>query len=216
MIEALDDTLAWLFRVRSEPGSLLQQAAISFEMPDTEWRSRINRLTLCCYLYDVRENKSLRTNDPLVARGPDGRFLTQPPPPRIDCTYCITAWNPRGDTSAINSGDAVRFEHRLLSQALALLLRHPQVERNTLADPDGGARRAPPHPTRISSVDEQRGMSEFWTALGQQPKPSLNFVLTMAIPVQEATASSPRVQHVELRGEIQDPHPHPRSPEEPA
>src|SRR5690606_38243794 len=95
MIRDLDATIQTLLETLAPPGSELADADISFDLPDAEWRGSLANLTVNCYLYDVRENLELRTNERLIQRSELGvPMALRRPPVRIDCTYCITAWSP--------------------------------------------------------------------------------------------------------------------------
>ncbi len=184
MIRDLDDTIQILLKDKAPAGSEeLAQADISFDIPDADWRAGLAKLTVNCYLYDVRENQELRTNEPLLQRSPDGtRAARRRAPVRIDCAYCITAW------SAADS-DSVLEEHRLLSQVLEVLLKHPtippEVLQGSLVD------QIPPYPTVITAPDGVKNQPEFWGALDQQLKPSLNYVITLAVMLDEPPAELP-------------------------
>lgn len=178
MIRDLDDTLQSLLTDRAPPGSELSGATISFALPDSDWRQHIGNLTVNCYLYDVRENALLRSGQTLVQRSEDGsRASRRRPPVRIDCAYCITAWSRA-------QSESVADEHRLLSQVLLVLLKHPTIPADLLRG--SLASQIPPYPTVIASPDGVKNQPEFWGALDQQLKPSLNYVVTLAMMVDEA------------------------------
>lgn len=186
MIHHLDDTIKELLLQNAEDGSLLKGADISFDLPDAQWRAGLEKLTVNCYLYDVRENRDLRTNEPLIQRN---HVPLQPnsntskaarvrPPVRIDCAYCITAWSPADDVS-------VAEEHQLLSEVLVVLLQNPtitdqEILQGTLKE------QIPPYPTVIAAPDGVKNQPEFWSALNQLLKPSLNYVVTLAYMLDEA------------------------------
>ena len=185
MIRDLDDTILELLETRAAPGSELAGADINFDLPDADWRGSLTALTVNCYLYDVRENAELRTNEPLLQRSLDGtRAVRRLPPKRIDCAYCITAWSPA-------TSESVLEEHRLLSQVLLVLLRHPTIPADVLQG--SLADQVPPYPTVIASSDGVKNQPEFWGALDQQLKPSLNYVVTLAMILDEPPAILPRV-----------------------
>lgn len=185
MIRDLDDTIQELLETRAAPGSELAGADINFDLPDADWRAGLTTLTVNCYLYDVRENAELRTNEPLLQRSLDGtRAVRRLPPKRIDCAYCITAWSPA-------TSESVLEEHRLLSQVLLVLLRHPTIPADVLQG--SLADQIPPYPTVIASLDGVKNQPEFWGALDQQLKPSLNYVVTLAMILDEPPAILPRV-----------------------
>lgn len=185
MIRDLDDTIQALLETRAPAGSELAGADISFDLPDAEWRGGLDSLTVNCYLYDIRENLEMRTNELLLQRSPDGtRAARRRPPVRIDCAYCITAWSPATDESVLE-------EHRLLSQVLTVLLRNPTIPSDVL---QGSLMdQIPPYPTVIASPDGVKNQPQFWNALDQQLKPSLNYVVTLALILDEAPAELPRV-----------------------
>jgi hypothetical protein len=185
MIRDLDDTIQELLETRAPPGSELAGADISFDLPDADWRAGVNTLTVNCYLYDIRENRELRTTEPLLQRSPDGtRATRRQAPARIDCAYCITAWSPATDESVLE-------EHRLLSQVLKVLLQNPTIPADALQG--GLVDQIPPYPTVIASPDGVKNQPEFWGALDQQLKPSLNYVVTLAMILDEPPAELPRV-----------------------
>lgn len=178
MIRDLDATIQALLEQGADPGSELAQAEISFDIPDADWRSGLETLTVNCYLYDVRENREMRTNEPLVQRNGSlaGR---RRPPVRIDCSYCITAWSPATSESTLD-------EHRLLSQILLVLLRNPTIPSDVLQG--SLVDQIPPYPSVIASPDGVKDQPDFWGALDQQLKPSLNYVVTLAMLLDEDPA----------------------------
>ena len=180
MIRDLDDTVEQLFVTQAPPGSELATASINFELPNAEWRAGLEGLTVNCYLYDIRENRELRTVEPPIQRSADGtRAIRRQAPVRIDCGYCITAWSTAND-------DAVGEEHRVLSQVLRILLRNPTLPaailQGSLVD------QIPPYPTVIATEDVTKNQPEFWGALDQQLKPSLNYIATLAMSLDESPA----------------------------
>lgn len=174
MLRDLDDTMANLLRSAAPAGSLLASADISFELPDATWRGSLSRVTVNCYLYDVHENVALRTQEPIVVRSADKKMAARVRPPvRIDCTYCITAWS-------IATPDPAREEHQLLSDVLMVLLQNPTIPSGALAGSLVG--QIPPYPTVIASQEgTAKTHPEFWHALDQKLKPSLNYVVTLAM-----------------------------------
>src|SRR5689334_6430968 len=97
MINDLDKTLAELLRHSLEPG-LYDQVAISFAPPDNSFPpSSVKLPAIDLFLYDVRENRELRTNERIAERNADGRIVVRPPSVRVDCSYLITAWPGSGE-----------------------------------------------------------------------------------------------------------------------
>jgi hypothetical protein len=182
MIRDLDDTISQLLKTRAPPGSQLAGAEISFDLPDAKWRGELSALTVNCYLYDIRENREMRTHELLTARSADRtRAARLSPPVRIDCAYCITAWS-------MSTTAPVLEEHRLLSQVLLVLLRNPTIP----ADVRQGslAAQLPPYPTVIASQEGVKNQPEFWSALDQKLKPSLNYIVTLAMLLEDVPADA--------------------------
>ncbi len=194
MIRDLDDTIRTLFETRAIPGSELAGADIVFDLPDAEWRAGLVSLTVNCYLYDIRENREMRTNEPIVQRNGDGsRATRRRAPSRVDCAYCITGWSPA-------AAESVLEEHRLLSQVLHIMLRNSTIPADVLQG--SLVDQIPPYPTVIASTEGVKNLPEFWAALDQQLKPSLNYVITLAVLLDETPpeAEMPRVVEQVLVG----------------
>ena len=87
MISHLDKTLEELLR-REVP---LPSASydISFDIPTKDWASKLSKSkeTINLYLYDIKENRELRTNEWQVNRKSDGTVDQEKPPVRIDLSY---------------------------------------------------------------------------------------------------------------------------------
>jgi hypothetical protein len=185
MIRDLDATIQELLETRAPAGSELAGANITFDLPDADWRAGVDTLTVNCYLYDIRENLELRTNEQILQRSADNSgAVRRRPPARIDCAYCITAWSPA-------TAESVLEEHRLLSQVLRVLLLHPTIPADVLQG--GLVGQIPPYPIIIASPDGVKNQPEFWGALDQQLKPSLNYVVTLAMMLDEPPTAFTRV-----------------------
>src|SRR6266487_7198851 len=194
MIRDLDDTIASMLKNRAPVGSALAGAEISFDLPDTKWRNTVSKLTVNCYLYDIRENKDLRTEQPLMRRSADlTRAVRLRPPVRIDCAYSITAWS-------VANKDPVLEEHRVLSQVLLVLLQNPRIP---TADLKGTMVNQPnPYPTVVAAPDSTKNNPDFWKALDQELRPALNYVVTLGMwldPVPADAAMVPVVVRSEER-----------------
>jgi hypothetical protein len=182
MIRDLDATIKGMLQAGAPPGDTLATAVINFDLPDATWRQHLSSLTVNCYLYDIVQNMDMRTDEPLIVRtGNTAARVT--PPARIDCSYCITAWS-------IATTDAVLDEHHLLSQVLFVLLNYPTIPANLLQGSLVG--QIPPYPTVVATTDGIiKNHPQFWTALNQELKPSLNYVVTLAMLYQGVPAGVP-------------------------
>jgi hypothetical protein len=175
MINDLDNTLAAL--LSSElPSELTEQVSISFATPDDSFPpTAVTLPAIDLFLYDVRENRDLRSNEWMVTRNSDGSAVRRRPPVRVECSYLITAWSR--DTTP----NPAQEEHQLLSEVMMVLLRHATIPDALLQGSLAGQRPALPavtlQPGRLQS------MGEFWQALGGKPKAALNYTVTIALDV---------------------------------
>ncbi len=184
MISELDETIRQL--LIKEGGFDPAQVEVSFEIPDREWSAGISRPTLNCYLFDIRENQDLRQHGVQTERhGTNGAFR-QRPLQRFDLTYLVTAWTR-----------AVEDEHRLLWHALQTLVRFTSLPAEHL---QGTLREheTPVYARTALPDGVLKSPGEFWTALENQLKPSLSYVVTLALS-REALPAGPPVLTTRLR-----------------
>ena len=129
--------------------------------------------TLNLFLYELKENRELRSNEPIVQRQ-NGSALIRRPPVRVDCYYLLTAWpgDQTGSEGALQG-------HRLLGQALAALARHPTIPANVLVGRLRG--QEPPLPMLVAQPDGPANPAEFWSALGSRLRPAITVCATVAI-----------------------------------
>jgi hypothetical protein len=182
VIQDLDATLRELLTANAPSGSLLASAKVAFDLPDADWQGKLSALTVNLYLYNIVENREMRVNEPLLVRSTDGKRAARlAPPVRIDCAYCITAWS-------LSTTGPVLEEHQLLSDVLLLLLQTPTIPAAVLQG--SLTTQIPPYPTIVASSDAMRNHPEFWTALDQKLKPSLNYVVTLAMLLETVPADA--------------------------
>jgi hypothetical protein len=169
MIDDLSQTLRTILtRSGQDP---LKSAQIVFDRPADPFTPQ--QTTVDLFLYDIREDVDLRSNEPVIERT-NGQVITHPPPLRVACSYLVTAW-PGGET-----GDAaVLLEQRLLSQTLQVLAGQPTIDPKLLQGSLKG--QEPPLPLVTALVDPQKNLSEFWTALGNKLRPSLTVRVTISL-----------------------------------
>lgn len=173
MINDLDSTLEQLLK-RELPASLVGQVAISFAAPDDKFPPQSVTLpAIDMFLYDVRENRELRSNEWIVARQSNGAVTQQRAPVRVDCSYLITAWP--SDTSPNPAKD----EHMLLGEVMMVLLRHPVIPAAVL---QGSLKEQEPSlPAVTLQPGRLQSLGEFWQALGGKPKAALNYTVTIGV-----------------------------------
>lgn len=187
MLNDLDDTLAAILNDADAPDHL-ENADVSFETPDRNYAP--GQSTVNLFLYEVQENRQLRDPEPVLERVGD-QFVRRPPPLRVDCSYLVTAWS--------NEAAAARTvaEHRLLSLSLLWLSRFPTIPAGFL---QGGLANQPfPPPTLVAQMDGNKNAGEFWSALGQAPRPSFNLIVTIAMTLDTPFPEGPPVVTKEIR-----------------
>src|SRR5262249_10605887 len=129
-----------------------------------------------CYLYDIRENRELRSVEPRFRRNSDGTIDKEIAPTRIKVSYCITAWSAAQPTPGIVPAID---EHSLLSNVLMVLLKYPTLPSEVLV---GSLKELDlPLPTTVISPNSSMSSRDFWNALGGQLRPSLDYSVTMSL-----------------------------------
>ena len=173
MINDLDSALRTLLK-RELPPSLASQVSISFDPPDDQFPPQAITLpAIDLFLYDVRENHDLRSNEWSVSRDSSGVARRSLPLVRIDCSYLITAWPSKGTPTPTED------EHRLLGETIMVLLRYPTLPSAVLQGQLGSQEL--PLPTSVLQPGQLQSLGEFWQALGGKPKAALNYTVTIAV-----------------------------------
>ncbi|RLC96315.1 MAG: hypothetical protein DRI40_03510 [Chloroflexi bacterium] len=168
MINDVDETLKQLLiqKVPLDPA----EVDISFDMPDREWSASVSRPTVNLYLYDIRENHQLRNNEWIMKRS-GGSAVMAKPPLRIDLSYLVTVWT--NDTAD---------QHRLLGHLLATLSRYQELPADLLQ----GILKESQCPV-LAFTAQPNGINmnaaDFWGALENQLRASINYVLTVPVDI---------------------------------
>jgi uncharacterized protein DUF4255 len=156
---------------------------LHFEPPDADFAPVIPAVDL--FLYDVRENRELRTNDWLLDRPGNGQVVQRRSPRRVDCSYLITAW----------AGDPLS-EHLLLGRLVTALLRSPVIA----GDAPQGELAGQQLPTSLLQPTLLQGIGEFWQALGNKPRAAVHLTVTVAVdtavPVPTTEVREPAISIV--------------------
>jgi hypothetical protein len=195
MINDLDRTLETLLK-RSLENSLESQVSISFEPPDSQFPpSSVTPPAIDLFLYDIRENRDLRSPEWTLERQRDGSMIRCPPLTRIDCSYLITAWPSDGATGPTMT--PAQEEHYLLGAVMKVLLRFPTLPSGLLQGELAG--QEPPLPTATLQPGRLQSLAEFWQALGGQPKAAINYTVTIGLPARESVEGAPMVIEKQFR-----------------
>jgi hypothetical protein len=157
------------------------EVELSFDAPTKEWSARRNTPTVNLYLYDVREDLDRRAVG--YERIREGRRVVgqRPPPRRFALSYLVTAWTKRPED-----------EHRLLSAVLSCFLRFDALPEEVLE----GSLADQPVPVVVTVAlppPDDRSISDLWTALGGDLKPSLDLVVTAPVDTGRAIEPAPPV-----------------------
>lgn len=177
MIQDVDDTLKELL-VTQMPINPVGSIDVKFDMPNKDWSATVTKPTINLFLYDVRENHELRSNDRTLTRNtgavpPTG--IVSRPPVRMDLSYLISVWTTD-----------IADEHQVLGQVLNTLLQFPLLPNAVLK----GSLQSQPFPVQawIAQPERLPNPWEFWGHMDHGMKASLNFVLTTSWqPIQDET-----------------------------
>jgi hypothetical protein len=173
MIRDLSSTLQAILSDPSlaAPFPELSKALIAFDRPDDGFKP--TQTTIDLFLFDVRENMELRSNEPKIERL-NGQAVIHQAPMRVACTYLVTAW-PIGGT------DLVLQEQRLIAQVLQVLSTYPHIPSSFLKGKLVG--QEPPLPMMATHPEEPKNPAEFWTAIGNKMRASITVTVTISMDV---------------------------------
>jgi len=155
----------------------LAASEISFDRPTDAFNPAVTTINL--FLFDIRENVDLKTNEPLATRTATG-FTISRAPLRVACSYLVTAWPVGGDEPALQ-------EHQLLSEALQALTRFQKIPAAFLQGRLVNA--VPALPMLTAQSDGLPEPLEFWTALGSTLRPSIVVTATIALDLEPPTTA---------------------------
>lgn len=186
MISDLDETIKQLL---TKKGAIDPAAVdIDFKTPDREWSASMSKPTINVYLYDIRENHELRGTEFAITRDQNGNATRKKNPSRVDLSYLITIW----------TSDIVD-EHHLLWHVLLTLFRYPELPKEVLS----GKLLEQEYPIRTTTAQPDglfNNPADFWAALDNEIKPSINYVVTVPLDLAMAfTAPMVRVKILEFK-----------------
>jgi hypothetical protein len=195
MIDDLDKTLKELLN-RELPADLVKELTISFATPDDRFPPDSLKLpAIDLFLYDVRENRDLRSNEWLVERQNDGTATKKRFPVRVEGSYLITAW-PSNSSSSFSSPD--EEEHYILGEVMKALLHHSTIPDEVLQGELQNQQL--PLPTSTLQPGHLQNLGEFWQALGGKPKAALNYTVTISVeahkPVEVKLVTDKRIRPI--------------------
>jgi hypothetical protein len=179
MLHDLDNALRAL--VEREIGDVAG-VEIDFDAPTKDWATHRNAPTIDIYLYDIRQDLSRAQFGQLAERNAEGIVARRRPQPKyFRVAYLVTAWTQRAED-----------EHRLLSALMVAFLKHevvpPELLGGSLSDLGIGIPMAVALPP-----PQDRSLSDVWSALGGELKPSLDLSLIAPLLPERSTQAGPPV-----------------------
>ncbi|MFE6165505.1 DUF4255 domain-containing protein [Streptomyces sp. NPDC056486] len=179
MIHEVDEVLKGLIGGGALTGSGID---VSFDVPTRDWAARRNAPVVNAYLYDIREDVSLRQRGHTGLRDDRDVVVRRRRPPRwFRLAYLVTAWTK-----------TPQDEHRLLSAVLATLLPHELLSAEELPGALGQLGLSVPV-TVSANQSEARSLADIWSALGGELKPSLDVTVTVPFPAYPDYDAGPPV-----------------------
>jgi Pvc16 N-terminal domain len=174
----VDESIRELLKTRC---GLSPEIDVVFEAPTRDWASRRSGPAVDVFLYDIRENMERRQN--LIEKVREGDFVKgQIPPTRwFNCSYLITAWTQRPDD-----------EHRLLSGIINGFLMVHAMPHDCLQGALAQSERQV-FLTMGRPLGSERSISDIWSALGGELKPSLDLVVVVPFEPQTLIPVGPPV-----------------------
>ena len=167
MIKSLDETIKAL--ILEKGGFKNSDIDIRFDQPTRDWAAGLTKPAVNCYLYDIRENRELRSREWIVEQRPNGPASKKIAPLRVGLSYLVTAWT-----------NEVEDEHLILWRILVALS-------STLILPDELLQgelihQTLPIPTETAQTSEaMRNLSDLWNVMENELKPAINYTVTLAV-----------------------------------
>lgn len=161
---------------------------IAFDAPSKEWSGKLTGPTVDLFLYDLREAMDRAVATPTERRG-NGIAIVSDPPLHLELTYAVTAWTK-----------AVEDEHRLLSQALAVLFSYSEVPSEVISE--NATTTLGRAETSVGRPREEK--ADFWTSVGGQYKASIDYVVHIVIESGGSFVRGPEVRTATIRSRLSD------------
>jgi len=183
MIGDLSLTLKALLQAHERP-ELVRNAEVAFDAPGDTYNP--SAATINLFLYDVRENRLLRSN---VAEWDRVSSEIRPPAYRLACSYLVTAWAG----AALSGEDAILAQHSLLGEVARALSCTTEIAL---------AGQPYPVPLTLSHLEPSDNPGQFWSALGGKLRPSFTLTATVALMphAEPVTAYQVSTRRIDLQG----------------
>jgi len=144
------------------------EVEISFDCPKREWSAKVLKPTVNLYLFDVRENVTMRTLNYRTVNGTEGRTGRRRPPVNVDLSYFMTTW-----------AREVSDEHTLLWRSMTAMMRESELGADIL---QGTIKQDWPINIMVAQAEGVlRNPGEFWNALDNDLKPAVVYAVTLPV-----------------------------------
>ncbi|MBJ2114405.1 DUF4255 domain-containing protein [Serratia ureilytica] len=160
-----------------------KDVAIRFDLPDVD--ATQSDAAISVFLYDIHEDLQLRTAE---SRGFNaGTKRLSPGWVNVKCNYLITYWESTGPATDAGNPDSQPDNQaiKVMSQVLAALINNRQ-----LADIPGAYTQVMPPKENLNSL------GNFWQSLGNRPRLSLNYCVTVPISLSDKGEEATPVKSV--------------------
>ncbi|MGX5088819.1 DUF4255 domain-containing protein [Enterobacter sp. UPMP2052] len=149
-----------------------EDVAIRFDLPDVN--ATQSDAAISVFLYDIHEDLQLRTAGSRGFNAGTGRL--SPGRANVKCSYLITYWESTGPATDAGNPDSQPDNQaiKVMSQVLSALINNRQ-----LADIPGAYTQVIPPTENLNSL------GNFWQALGNRPRLSLNYCVTVPISLSD-------------------------------
>lgn len=169
-----------------------KDVAIRFDLPDVN--ATQSDAAISVFLYDIHEDLQLRTAESRRFDAGTGRL--SPGWANVKCSYLITYWESTGPATDAGNPDSQPDNQaiKVMSQVLAALINNRQ-----LADIPGAYTQVIPPTENLNSL------GNFWQALGNRPRLSLNYCVTVPISLSDKGEDVTPVKSVSATVELKAP-----------
>ncbi len=163
-----------------------------FTVPDEDWLTKVKAgtgLRLNIYLYELRENRDFRRAAWDNVELADHSVVLSQPPVYLDCHYLISAWSSAEDSELASP---ILDEHQVLSEAMRILLRNPDVVPGAIGVSGGGQVFQNAHIyLNVATPEPPRVLNDFWSTMKLPWRPAVLLVVTAPLDVLKDSAPGP-------------------------
>lgn len=176
-----------------------------FTVPDEDWLVKVKAgtgLRLNIYLYELSENRNFRRAAWDNIELADHSVVLSQPPVYLDCHYLISAWSAAEDSELASP---ILEEHQVLSEAMRILLRNPDVVPGALGVAGGGQVFQKAHVyLNVATPEPPRVLNDFWSTMKLPWRPAVLLVVTAPLDVLKDSAPGPMLTTLIQRYALRD------------